>query len=137
LVALSSTISTGKPPSTTGGWAAAVSGGCGWSPKRAVNAKVLPWPGTLSTLIPPPIKATRREAMVRPRPVPSYLRVVKVSPCSNARKIRSCFSGGMPMPVSVTAKRSRPSPSGAGSAALSTSNTTSPRSVNLMALPTR
>ena len=83
------------------------------------------------------MRATSRAAMVRPRPVPPYLRVVEVSSCSNAWKIFACFSGGMPMPVSVTAKRRRTSPSGAGSPAVSTSTTTSPRSVNLMALPTR
>ena len=105
LVALSSTISTGKPRSTAGGEAAVVSGGCGWSPKRAVKAKVLPRPGTLSTVICPPIRATSRAAMVRPRPVPPYLRVVEVSSCSKAWKIFACFSGGMPMPVSVTANR--------------------------------
>ena len=38
--------------------------------------------------------------MVRPNPVPPYLRVVELSSCSKARKIVSCFSGGMPMPVS-------------------------------------
>ena len=42
------------------------------------------------------------------------------------------------MPVSVTAKRRRDlGPSGAWLPAASTSTTTSPRSVNLMALPTR
>ena len=105
LVALSSTISTGRSRSTTGGGAAVVSGGCGWSWKRAVKAKVLPRPGSLSTVICPPIRATSREAMVRPRPVPPYLRVVEVSSCSKARKMLSCLSFGMPMPVSRTSKR--------------------------------
>ena len=43
--------------------------------------------------------------MVRPSPVPPYLRVVEVSSCSNARKIFACLSSGMPMPVSVTVER--------------------------------
>ena len=71
----------------TGGWTATGSGGCGWRPNRAVKAKVLPRPGSLSTVIVPPIRATSRAAMVRPRPVPPYLRVVEVSSCSKARKI--------------------------------------------------
>src|SRR5215475_3970278 len=58
----------------------------------------------------PPMRATSRAAMVRPRPVPPYLRVVEVSSCSNARKMRSCWSGGMPMPVSRTMKRRPTSP---------------------------
>ena len=80
-------------------------GGCGCRPNRAVKAKVLPRPGSLSTVILPPIRATSRAAMVRPRPVPPYLRVVEVSSCSKARKIVSCLSGGMPMPVSRTVNR--------------------------------
>lgn len=38
-------------------------------------------------MIRPPIKATSRAAIVRPSPVPPYLRVVEASSCSNARKI--------------------------------------------------
>ena len=52
-----------------------------------MKAKVLPRPGSLSTVIVPPIRATSRAAMVRPRPVPPYFRVVEVSSCSKARKI--------------------------------------------------
>ena len=73
LVALSSTISTGRLWSRTGGRAATGSGGCGCRPNRAVKAKVLPRPGSLSTVIVPPIRATSRAAMVRPSPVPPYL----------------------------------------------------------------
>src|SRR5262249_56312005 len=65
---------------------------------------VLPRAGWVSRVMPPAIKATRRAAMVRPRPVPPYLRVVEVSSCSKAWKIFACFSGGMPMPVSRTEK---------------------------------
>ena len=75
---------------------------------------MLPRPGSLSTVIAPPIRATSRAAIVSPRPVPPYFRVVEVSSCSKARKTRSCLSGGMPMPVSRTAKRRLHLPSGRG-----------------------
>ena len=78
-----------------------------------MKAKVLPRPGSLSTVICPPIRATSRAAIVRPRPVPPYFRVVEVSSCSKARKILSCLSRGMPMPVSRTVNRRPTSPSGA------------------------
>ena len=42
--------------------------------------------------------------MVKPSPVPPYLRVVEVSSCSKALKIVSCLSRAMPMPVSLTEK---------------------------------
>ena len=42
---------------------------------QAVKAKVLPRPGALSTLICPPMRATSRAAIVRPRPVPPYFRL--------------------------------------------------------------
>ena len=63
--------------------------------------------------------------MVRPSPVPPYLRVVVLSACSKARKIRSRPSGGMPMPVSVTMKRRTVFPSGAVPSATSTRTDTS------------
>ena len=53
LVALSSTISTRRSSSGTGGWTVAGSGGCGCRPNRAVKGKVLPRPGSLSTVIAP------------------------------------------------------------------------------------
>ena len=46
---------------------------------RTVNQKRLPWPGSLSTPVLPPIMSTRRRVMARPRPVPPYLRVVDPS----------------------------------------------------------
>jgi hypothetical protein len=73
-------------------------------PPLLVKAKVLPRPSSLVTVIGPPIRATSREAMVRPRPVPPCLRVVEVSSCSKARKMLSCLSCGMPIPVSLTVK---------------------------------
>ena len=75
-MALSSTTSTGSLWSRTGGPMAAGSGACGWSPSCTVKAKVLPRPGSLSTVIcPAPIKtaATSRAAIVKPSPVPAVL----------------------------------------------------------------
>ncbi len=43
--------------------------------------------------------------MVKPRPVPPYLRVVDESAWVKGEKIDSCFSAGMPMPVSATVNR--------------------------------
>jgi len=45
-------------------------------------------PGSLTREIDPPISAASREAMVRPSPVPPYLRVVEVSSCLNAEDER-------------------------------------------------
>ena len=69
-----------------------------------MKRNVLPRPGSLSTVICPPISATSRAAIDSPRPVPSYVRVVELSSCSKAWKIFSCLSRGMPMPVSRIAK---------------------------------
>ena len=68
--------------------------------------KALPAPGTLSTQMRPPSSSTKRREMVRPRPVPPYLRVMELSAWVKEEKISFCFSGGMPMPVSLTVKRS-------------------------------
>ena len=100
-----------------------------------MNRNVLPWPGALSTQIRPPINSTSCVEMVSPRPVPPYLRVVDPSACVKASKIIRCFSVGMPMPVSRTANcTTASSPTWPCS---STRTTTSPSSVNLMALPIR
>ena len=67
--------------------------------------------------------------------MPPYFLVVDVSACAKASKILFCLSIGMPIPVSVTEKcstTSAPSPFSTPAC-----NTTSPRSVNLMAFPTR
>ena len=48
-------------------------------PKVALKLKVVPRPGLLATRISPPIISTSRLLMVRPSPVPPYLRVVEVS----------------------------------------------------------
>ena len=89
----------------------------------------------LSTQMRPSIIVTSREEIARPRPVPPYLRVVELSAWKKAPKMRACLAGGMPMPVSETSNSSRTSPSRRSSRF--TWRATSPRSVNLMALPTR
>ena len=84
----------------------------------------------------PPIIATSRAEIVRPSPVPPKRRVVEPSAWLNASKISACLSRGMPMPVSrdrdvqrLLVGRLRLAPR--------RGTTTSPRSVNLTALPTR
>jgi len=73
--------------------------------------------------------------MARPNPVPPYSRVVDPSACVNDSKMLPSLSGGMPMPVSATEKHSPTSFS--PSVSRSTRNSTSPRCVNLIALPIR
>jgi hypothetical protein len=46
--------------------------------------KVDPWPGSLSTVMSPPIIRQNRLLIARPRPVPPYLRVVEVSAWENS-----------------------------------------------------
>ena len=65
-----------------------------------MKKNVLPTPGALSTPIVPPIISTSRLLMVRPRPVPPYLRVVEASAWLKALNRRPRCSGVMPMPVS-------------------------------------
>ena len=72
--------------------------------KGAVRVKVVPAPGSLSTLIPPSMQPARRLQMARPIPVPPKRRVVDWSAWEKASKIVARFSSGMPMPVSRTAK---------------------------------
>ncbi len=136
LVALSSTTSTGRPPKR--GWTCSPRhvSTSGWGSKRAVKWKVLPRPTSLSTQIRPPISATSWAEIAKPSPVPPYQRVIDPSACANGSKMTCCFSGGMPMPVSTTAK-CRPTSCLLHLVRRSTAMTTSPRSVNLMALPTR
>jgi hypothetical protein len=65
---------------------------------------LLPWPGTLSRSISPPIKSAMRLVSARPRPVPPWLRVDQLSACwkgSNSR-VWSAWA----MPVSWTENRS-------------------------------
>ena len=68
-------------------------------------------PGSLSTQIRPPISSTSRDEIVRPSPVPPYLRVVELSACANGSKMALALLGGMPMPVSRTVNCSARRPS--------------------------
>ena len=61
--------------------------GTSTTPKSAVKWKVLPLSTSLSTQMRPPIRSTSCEAMLRPSPVPPYLRVVEPSACVKASKI--------------------------------------------------
>ena len=91
-----------------------------------------------STPIRPPISATSCAEIARPRPVPPYLRVVEPSACANASKIAACLLG-RDADAGVGHREAQLPTSAAapiGSRA-STSTVTSPRSVNLTALPTR
>src|SRR5215510_4954096 len=83
--------------------------GAGWTSvggfdRHAVNQKVEPWPGVLSTPILPPIMCVSCLAMVNPKPVPPYLQVIDPSTYAKDSKIVVCISGAMPMPVSRTVK---------------------------------
>ena len=100
-----------------------------------MNQKVLPLPGSLSAQMAPPISSTSLLEIVSPSPVPPKRRVVDPSACSNGWKMVCNLSAGMPMPVSETATCSVTA-SGVDSST-ETAAMTSPRSVNLMALPTR
>ena len=66
-------------------------------------------PGTERQVTSPPIARASRREIVRPRPAPERAGAVLDGPCSNASKMRSMASGGMPSPLSLTRKRSRPS----------------------------
>lgn len=74
LVALSSTISTPRPLRSV----RASRAGAGWAcfTVRTVNAKVLPRPNSLSTVISPPSSSTRRLQIASPSPLPPWVRVV-------------------------------------------------------------
>src|SRR6266702_146189 len=63
------------------------------------------------------------------------MRVVEVSACRNGAKMIACFSSSIPTPVSLTMKWQVSSPRSQDRGW--TRTTTRPRSVNLMALPTR
>ena len=109
----------------------------GWfcTPKHAVKWKVEPLPTSLSTQISPPIISTSWREIARPRPVPPYWRVVELSPWVKGKKSRSSCSCDMPMPLSRTQKCS--TTLAASRDCTSQPISTSPRSVNLMALVPR
>ncbi len=131
LVALSSTMRTDSPSSTS---PSGENGAVFVVSNAAVKRKVDPTLALRLTSMRPFINSMRRFEMASPRPVPPYSLVVEESACSNASKMRSCFSAEMPMPVSRTLNSSLKG-SLAGSAVTSTS--TSPSLVNLTAFPTR
>ena len=62
--------------------------------------KVEPSPGSLSTVMSPPIIWQKRRLIASPSPVPPYLRVVEASACVKAWNSLAICSGVMPMPVS-------------------------------------
>ena len=102
------------------------------TPSRAVNQKLEPCPGMLSTPMRPSIISTSRLAIARPSPVPPYCRVVDPSPWTNDSKIFSRTCGFTPMPVSRTSKRTNAV--WAEDSRTLTWRTTSPSGVNLTAL---
>lgn len=61
-------------------------------------------PSKESTSILPPSRVASSRQIVRPRPVPPYLRLVVPSACWNASKMLSSLEAAMPIPVSLTAK---------------------------------
>ena len=73
--------------------------------RRTVNQKMLPTPGVLVAPASPPISSASCFVIARPRPVPPCVRVVELSPCSNAVNSFGSTSGAMPIPVSCTSKR--------------------------------
>ena len=134
LVALSSTMRA-RAPRRAAVSAAGSAAPSGTRSSRTVNRKVLPCPGSLSTPISPPISSTSRRQIASPSPVPPNFRVVELSAWLNGWKSRARASGVMPTPLSRTATWS--STVSGPSCATSTVVTTSPRSVNLMAFPSR
>ncbi len=98
--------------------------------KAIVNSKVVPLPGIERQVTSPPIARASRREIVRPRPAPEREGAVLDGPCSNASKMRSIASGGMPSPLSLTQNRSSPS-------LMPTARPTWPRAVNFSALPMR
>ncbi len=133
-VALSSTTITRTWCSTAIGGATAVTAAL-QMPKRTVKWKRLPTPGVLLTLMVPPISSTSCLEMVRPRPVPPYLREIEPSAWLNDWNSLASCSSFMPIPVSLTEKR-RDSASAPRSTTC-TATTISPFSVNLTALLVR
>ncbi len=137
-VALSSTTSARSGAAVgTGDGAAAAAGSASAGASGSVMRKRnrLPSPGTLESASSPPIRATRRWLMARPRPVPPKRRVVDASACVKALKMRAWCSAAMPMPVSRTATSSVTPSAPRSTTAIDT--TTSPTLVNFIALALR
>ena len=89
-------------------------------------------PGLSRSVSSPPISATSRLEIARPRPVPSKWRACEPSPCSKSSKIEARRSAGTPGPVSVTSKESL-----LAGERVRQQTPTPPRAVNLTALPAR
>ena len=104
LVRLSSTASTRNPRKISGLAGFRSTGFSKTRSHRMVKWKRLPFPGSLSTQILPPINSVSLFAIASPKPVPPLLRVIDPSACVNASKINRSFSAGIPMPVSSTRK---------------------------------
>ena len=95
-----------------------------------------PRPGSLCTISSPPMRRHSFRLIASPSPVPPNCRVVDVSAWVKASKMRSCWSGAMPMPVSRTENRSVwAEPPAAATSWKPTVTTTSPSIVNFIALP--
>src|SRR5438067_827850 len=100
-----------------------------------LTVKVDPAPCRLSTVMSPFISCASRRTIERPSPVPPKRRVVEESACANGWNRRARCSSESPMPVSLTAIVTFviPWPSGSVPAC----SVIRPRSVNLIALPSR
>ncbi len=131
-----------SPSTTTKSWPLRSCACSADSPGRASTcsstAKVLPFPGSLATVIRPPMMETRRLQIAKPNPLPPKRRVVETSACWNDWNRFCITSGGMPIPLSVTTSRMDP----AARPSTSTRRSTLPRfpdcsPLNLIALPTR
>ena len=88
-------------------------------------------PGVLSTVRSPPMPRARSRLIASPSPIPSWVRVNRVSTCTNGSKIRPSWSAAMPRPVSDTATRALPS------STAQSSEMRPPASVNLIAFVRR
>ncbi len=125
-----------------------------WSERVAISTSTrnqtrVPRPSSLSMPISPFIRSTSCWQIARPRPVPPKRRAIEPSAWVKDSKMRLRWSSAIPIPLSVTVnsrgQRGVPSPSADSPpsadstcfAARTTRTITSPRSVNLMAFPTR
>ena len=135
LVSLSSTPSTRTPTMLPNSRRSSSLGTCSPLRSGSVNQNCEPLPTVLSAPICPPMASTSPLAMDRPRPVPPCLLVVEGSACTNGLNSCSSTGAGIPMPLSRTVKRMIAPLSSSDFRITCTS--TSPSSVNLMALPTR
>ena len=72
------------------------------SSKSIVKKNVVPSPGSECKSSCPPISSINLDEIVRPSPVPPYLRVIDVSACEKASKILAFCSLVTPIPLSCT-----------------------------------